>query len=539
MATYFSGRVHSVIFNNPAQDFYILRMVLDRQEDDAVEMFTSPLSGKPLVVKGTIPGLKIDVNSWFGFEAKWETHEQHGRQLTITKAPVLKGKWDLETAVSMLSAHGVGERVCRRLADHFGDMFLEVLDAGDEDALKQVPSITPFTAAHVISRWKMVKAYFQTLEFLADANVPKTKIGQVWSKLGDKAEEILSQDPWSLVRIDGITFSQADEVALRLGLDMNSPNRVRGATLYSCKDGRGMGHLYLSTGEMLGNVQGHVPGTVGEQVATALAELHKAKDIIVDRETRPGTTAIYEPWSHLLEQRGAEYLCARMTTADPSNPAPIPKPKSLTEALSNKVLPYPKSLSAVGPKAMDAYERDNDDLVNIAKSALEDWSSGSHIVLSATQMAGALNALTAPVSVLTGLPGSGKSTTLQAVVNILKDAEIPFLLCAPTGIAAKRMTSLTGAEAATIHRAFGARGWKKGEDRKATYVGVVGDAQGVETSDGSAEEWGHGPDNPHPARVIICDEFSMVDQHLLYRILTCTAIFFGLWRAFGARGRVR
>jgi exodeoxyribonuclease V alpha subunit len=144
------------------------------------------------------------------------------------------------------------------------------------------------------------------------------------------------------------------------------------------------------------------------------------------------------------------------------------------------------------------------------------------MVLSATQLAGAMNALTAPVSVLTGLPGTGKTTTLKAVVSVLKDAEVPFLLCAPTGIAAKRMSALTGAEAATIHRAFGARGWKKGEDREATYVGVVGDAQGVETSDGSAEEWGHGPDNPHPARVVIVDEFSMVDQHLLFRLLTCT-----------------
>ena len=522
MGTYFSGRVHSVIFSNPAQDFYILRVVLDRQEDDAVEMF-SVVSNKPVVVKGNIPGLKIEVNSWFGFEGKWVNHPQHGRQLSITKAPVMKGEWNVDTAVSMLCAHGVGERVCQRLASHFGEMFLEVLNAGDVDALKGVPSITPFTAQHVVNRWKLVRAYFQTLEFLSDAGVPKTKIGQVWAKLGDKAEEVLSDDPWALVRIDGIKFDQADEVALRLGLDMNSPNRVRGATLYSVKDGRGMGHLYLSTAEMVGSVQGHVPATKAQQVAEALASLHKSKDIIVDRTTRRGTTAIYEPWSHLLEQKGAELLCARMTTADPFNPAPVPKPKSLTEALSTTVVPYPKAIAGVGPAAMKAFEKDPEDLVHIAKSALEDWSAGSHIVLSAPQMVGALNALTAPVSVLTGLPGTGKTTTLQAVVSILKDAEIPFLLCAPTGIAAKRMSSLTGAEAATIHRAFGARGWKKGEDREATYVGVVGGAHGVETSDGSAEEWGHGPDNPHPARVVICDEFSMVDQHLLYRILTCTS----------------
>jgi exodeoxyribonuclease V alpha subunit len=103
-------------------------------------------------------------------------------------------------------------------------------------------------------------------------------------------------------------------------------------------------------------------------------------------------------------------------------------------------------------------------------------------------------------------------------VKVLQDADVGFLLLAPTGIAAKRMNSLTGAPAHTIHRAFGAKGWNKEGDREATYVGVTGDG-GSLGSDGSTEQW---EAQDHPAQVVIIDESSMMDQHLLYRVLTCT-----------------
>ncbi|GAG61655.1 unnamed protein product, partial [marine sediment metagenome] len=128
-----------------------------------------------------------------------------------------------------------------------------------------------------------------------------------------------------------------------------------------------------------------------------------------------------------------------------------------------------------------------------------------------------------PVSILTGLPGTGKTTTLRVVVKVLQDANIPFLLVAPTGIAAKRLSSVTGAEASTIHRAFGAKGIDDGGDREATYAGIVGMSSGEVGADGSNEFWGFSATQPHPAKVVICDESSMVDQHLLFRLLTCTS----------------
>jgi len=519
MGIYFSGRVHTIIFSNPADSFYIMRMVLDKQPDDVEDMFSKGL--KVVTVKGRVPGIPVDVNSWFGFEGRWITHPKHGKQIDITKAPVIKGNWTSESAAQMLETHGIGARVCERLLRKFGDDLVKILDKGDEEDLLSVSGITKFSADHIFSRWRMVKAYFATLEFLTDAGVPKYKISQVWSTFGDEAEKVLSEDPWALVKVDGIKFAQADEVALRLGLDMTSQNRVRGAALYACKDGRGMGHLFLSSGGAVARVQELVPGSQKDDIAEALAELHKDGSLLIDRNTRPNTMAIYEPWSHHLESEGAQMLLERSQTADPM--LAVPKTvKNLRESLARLDKSYLESLAEVGVRSAEAVE-DGKDLEEVARAALEDWSTGSHITLSTMQIQGAINALTSPVSILTGLPGTGKTTTLKAVVSVLKDANIPFLLCAPTGIAAKRMSSLTGAPAATIHRAFAAKGWDKGGEREATYAGVVGDAENSETSDGSGEQWGYGPDNPHHARVVICDEFSMVDQHLLYRLLACTS----------------
>jgi exodeoxyribonuclease V alpha subunit len=531
VADYFAGRVHTVTFHNPSQDFYILKVVLDERDDDAVNMFGEGSSSNGTVaVRGTVPGLKLSEGSWFGFEGKWETHSKYGRQIVITKAPVIKGGWTPETAIAMLQSQGVGLQVCERIRSQFGDDLVPTLDRGVEAELAEVPGITPFAAAHVLSRWVMVRAFFKTLEFLTEADVPKQKIREVWQVFGDKAKEILSTDPWSLVRIDGIRFEQADEVALRLGLDMKSPLRIRGAALYTAKNRRGMGHLFLSSGDMLTEIRELVRTADAPDVARALADLHKAGELVIDRTTRPGTTAIYEPWMLHIEQECASLLHARVQTAVPtamfqggSEREGVDKLEAALEAAAFKS--YSESLAKVGVRANTAYQTDHNDIEGVARAALDDWSAGSHIVLSKPQMEGALNALTAPVSILTGLPGTGKTTTLKAVVAVLRDAEVPYLLCAPTGIAAKRMSSLTGAPAATIHRAFKAQGWDKGEERESTYAGVIGDSAtaGVDTSDGSGEAWEYGPTNPHPAMVVVVDEFSMVDQHLLFRLLSCTS----------------
>lgn len=495
--SYFSGRVHSVIFENPTQGFYILRMALDGAD---------PILGDRPSVRGNIPGISVQVGTWIGFEGEWVEHEQHGRQIQIARAPVVPA-WTPEIAVSMLTANGIAEHVARLLKLRFGEDLVEVLDEGDPKPLV-VDGVDAVAAERVLLRWRAGKAQLAMMDFFAKAGVPVERVAQAWALFGDSAEEVLTANPWALIAVEGITFDQVDEVAQRLGLDLSHPKRVEGAVLFACKSRKGLGHLYLTSGEILSAVLELVPDLTEEGLGKAIVSLHRQQTLVVDRRTRVGTTAIYEPWLHRIESESATHLRERCASAR-------------LEAQPEVLAKFLDALASTGPQAEVA--RRDGDLRAVAEAALRDWSTGSQVTLSALQLEGALNGLVQPVSLLTGLPGSGKTTTLKALVTILRDAKVPFLLVAPTGIAAKRAASVTGAVASTIHRAFGAAGFNRTDSRETTYTGVKGGSSGAgDGSDGAGERWGFGSGNLHEADVVICDECSMVDQHLLYRILMCT-----------------
>ena len=282
---YFSGRVQSVVFSNETNAFYIVRMILDT-EDDTLSLFSSGKTVAPVSVKGNVPGIRVAPGAWFGFEGKWTNHAKFGKQLDITRAPVLKGGWDPDTAHKMLVANGVGGGVMLAIQSHFGDD--ELLSAlGDADRLEEVPGIAKFSAMHVVSRWESVQAHFKALDFLGGLGLPSGLIRDIWTHFGDDAEKVLVTNPWSLVEVDGISFRHADEVATKMGL-VDQPKQVRGAVLYACKNGRGFGHLYLQTGSIFHAVRMMVSGTDSKIIATALAGLHKDGLLVIDKKTHFG-----------------------------------------------------------------------------------------------------------------------------------------------------------------------------------------------------------------------------------------------------------
>lgn len=479
---YYSGRVHTIVFENAAQGFYILRVLLDG-------------SGTvPVVVRGNIPGMDVKIGTWLSFEADKTVHPKYGQQYAITKAPVVP-RWDAATSASILINHGVPDKIANAIRDELGASMLSILDTGDGTALQAVTGVTPTVSAYVLSRWQVARSFIETMTFLAETGLPASRMVKVMQHFGDKTYTVLSTNPWALTQLEGFSFKDADAVAIKLGLDMTSPERLKGAVQCACRDRRGFGHIFLRTGEIFEAVVGWCPAVTQQDLATAIKEMVQEKRIILDRTTRPGTIAVYEPWSHKMECLSASLLLERQKTAVDTELV-----RRFKITLGN--LP--------------------DDPHVCAQAAIEQWSLGSKITLSAAQQQGAVNALVEPVSVLTGLPGTGKTTSLRAVVQILRSLQLRCLLIAPTGIAAKRMSLVTGVPASTIHRAFGARGWAEGQqEREATYVGVTGNSGGVSESDGSGEVWACSK-NHYPADVIIVDEASMVDQHLLYRILTCT-----------------
>lgn len=489
----FSGRVNSIVFENANQSFYILKMYLDT---------------KSLVtVRGSVVGISVDVGTWFAFDAEWVEHDQFGKQLAIQRAPIMDG-WSTESAINILKNHSINSVVIDAL-ESFEDELVPTLDKLDPDALTIHPNIDHAQADRVIRTWKSTKAYFQTLEFLYQAGVPKAKVNLVWSTFRDGAEDILSTNPWALTRIDGITFQQADEVARRLQMDMQSPARIEGAALYVIKTRRGLGHMYLASGEILQEVNQILNPPVDKNtLAMTLVAMHKSKLLHIDAKTKPGTMAIYEPWFYLVESESAAMLRERVFQAQ-------------LQTESDRYKLYLDSLALTGERAREAHAKSLP-LTDVARAALEDWSTTSGMIFSGAQQQGALQALTEPVSIVTGLPGSGKTSLVKAVVSLLRDAGVSLLLLAPTGIAAKRLASVTGHPAYTIHRAFGAKGLGDKDDTTTTYTGVGDkDSSTVAETNGEEEVW-KCQHQPHTADVVFVDEMSMVDTHLLYRVLSCT-----------------
>jgi len=504
---YFSGRVHTVVFEDPAQGFYILKMVLDPAAGAALDATAVSF---PATVRGHVPGIGVKIGTWFGFDAEWTTHKEYGRQLVIKKAPVFKGNWDADTVEQMLSGNGVGLRILSRLRLGAGSDEDFVKNLGDVPKMAEILGET-FAAQYVANQWQFVRAYFQAIVFLNDLGLPPGKIKQVWTTFGDEAQKVLSENPWALVRVEGISFEQADEIASRLGIPMDSPERVKGAALHACRNNLSFGHLFLTATQVHVDIEGRIPGVGAPAVAVVLGDLHKTKLLVVDRATRPGTTAIYDPKAFDMEKGAADLLAVRAVKA------------SFFAKGGAGSAPYIKALANAGPKAGAEAGKKRPKLRKVVEAAVADWAASEKLALGEAQRQGVVNALVEPVSILTGLPGTGKTTSLRAVVRILQEAGIPFLLCAPTGIAAKKLASVTGAHAYTIHRAFDARG-SSDDRRESTYSGIVGDSDG--TKAGGFDEigsWGYGGGNTHVADVVIVDESSMLDQHLVWRILTCTA----------------
>jgi len=467
--TYFSGRVSSVVY--ASGEFHVLKVMLD--------------GGLiPVSVRGNFAAQKIANGVWVGFDGDWEEHPSYGKQLAVKRSPVPPPKWTPEIAASILSANGVGTSTVSVLKSSLGDGFVEALDKGTE-ALSEVP-LDNFAKDHAVSRWRSAVAHLRTLSYLYDSGVPAKIIGKVWSVFGDEAPKILATNPWALLKIDGMTFAHAEEIAYRLGVSKESPERLKGAVHYALKQSRGEGHLYLTPAEIREAAYSLAPGVVLGDVLSVAREMEKEGLCCIDEID--SVAAIYDPWFHKLEAETAQELLRRRKNSS----------------------------------------RDRDSAI----ASLDQWVASSNISLTESQREAALNALTEPVSILTGLPGTGKTTTLRAVVRVLMELGIPFVLCAPTGIAAKRMAAVTGAPAATIHRCFSAKNQGSSEERESTYSGIVGDSVGVADSSGFGERWGFDSRNPHPAQVVICDESSMIDQHLLYRIVegtspSCRLVFVG------------
>jgi exodeoxyribonuclease V alpha subunit len=319
------------------------------------------------------------------------------------------------------------------------------------------------------------------LSSLSEAGVSVNIINSVWSEIEGSATSI-KENPWLLV-YKGVSFKSADDIArtlLKGDFDPHNLHRVEASIFWSLLQGVYKGHCHLDSSTVFSDATILTGLTDPKEIALCIKRMCQAVPARAVVETSEDKSkAIYLPSYHRMEVEVADFIRSPLR----------------------------------GEGTIEVSD--------------EDVRSYTRYDLTETQVKAIKQGLKEPFSIVTGLPGTGKTTILNTLCKILKENHENILIVAPTGIAAKRASNLTGLPAQTIHRAFGS-GQPMDDNTKdlSDYEGIKKDEESAPAtksvfgaSDPSREVWKFSPMNPRDESVVIVDEASMVDLHLMWRLM--------------------
>lgn len=430
------GVISSVVFENYDNGYTVLRLSLG--------------GGQTVTVVGTIP-LPV-VGEQLMVTGKWGNHPSYGKQF---EAEFLERMMPQTTSgiLSFLSSRtirGIGPKMAARIVDHFGEQTLQVMER-EPVRLAEVTGISPQKAAEIGEAFRLQMGVRQLMEFFALHQLPAELAVRTYKIYGDAAVELLYDDPYLLMD-EGLDapFGAVDRFAIELGVAGDDPRRLEAGVLFELNYNLSAGHSFLPQDKLIA-ATAQLLFVEAELVQQAVERLLQAERLV--RCTLAGIVVVYLP--QLYE---AETYCTRR----------------LLEFAS---LEFPE------PRGLDK---------KVGQVAQE-----SGIDYSAEQEQAIRRAATSGLLMITGGPGTGKTTILNGILSLLGQMQLRCVLAAPTGRAAKRLTEVTGEEASTIHRLLEAS-----VDPHTGKMVFVRDAG-----------------NPIQADAVIVDEMSMVDVQLLYSLL--------------------
>ncbi|HWC26191.1 MAG TPA: ATP-dependent RecD-like DNA helicase, partial [Solirubrobacteraceae bacterium] len=369
----------------------------------------------------------------------WRRHSTHGWQFSVQRVRIGEPVSDAAVKAQLESVKHVGPRGAALLVERYGaGEVLAEIDRDPERVLRAVPGIGARRLAAAVQSWRDGQRLRELRLFLDTHGVDAAAAGRIARHFGAGSIARLQREPYAICELDGIGFATADALARALGTPLDAPDRLAAGVLHALDQAQGDGHCHLPRAELVQRAQGLLGGEA--DLDGAIDELAGRGRVVVDDAGR-----VAEARLHAVEQRLAAHV--RRLLGDPP-------------ALRLRDVRRPTD----GP-----------------------------FVPSDAQWRGVTQALEHRLSILTGGPGTGKSATMRALVDLLEAAGRRARLCAPTGKAARRLGELTGAEATTIHRLLE---W--------------------------APEAGFTRDASHPidgCDVLIVDEASMLSVHLAEALL--------------------
>ena len=429
------GTVENVIFHNEENGYTVLLLTVEGEEE-------------PVTVVGCIPCAAA--GEGMTVTGVWSVHPVHGSQLTAESVErrMPEREEDMIAYLSSGILKGVGPATAQRLVERFGADTLLVIEQ-EPERLRCIKGITAQRAKELSDAFRALTGLRQLMEFLARYDLPVYLAMPLQRTYGDGAIQALRDDPYILSRAQyGVDFSTVDEIAISLGFDGDDPCRLRAALTYELEHNAANGHVFLPREKLL--------FATSQLLAVTPDELELALDKLIEgfgvvEKTIAGVQGCYLPRLYQAETFVAERLLSLVRT-------PV------------EVLPR-------------------------AEKVIDDIEKEQGVAYAPLQRQAVCLAAQGGILLLTGGPGTGKTTTVNAILQLLEHQADRVALCAPTGRAAKRLSELTGRKASTIHRLL-----------EVDYSGGV-------------VSFIHNDKNLLKCDVVILDEMSMVDVKLFQALI--------------------
>lgn len=436
-----TGYIDHVIFRNEDNGYTV--MVLKGMEEE-----------RELTCVGTFPA--ITQGAAIEASGNYTTHPVYGKQFQIAsyveKMP--EDALAMERYLGSGAIKGIGAALAARIVRRFGDDTMRIVEE-EPERLAEIKGISEKKAMEIAEQMTEKADMRRAMIFLQKYGISLNLGAKIYQKYGQTVYGVLQENPYRLAEdISGVGFRIADEIASRIGIHTDSDYRIRSGMLYTLLQASGEGHIYLPKEELFSRAS----GLLG--VDSSYMEKH-LMDMVVDRklilkETEDGAV-VYPTRYYYLELNSARMLCELNILC--------PEDEEMMEKRINRIE------KETGTR-----------LDEMQKQAVA--AAASHGLF-----------------ILTGGPGTGKTTTINAIIRYFEEEGAELRLAAPTGRAAKRMTEATGYEAQTIHRLLELNGMPE------------------EEQEGRAVHFDRNSENPLEADVIIIDEMSMVDIALLHSLL--------------------
>ena len=437
------GYIDHFIYKNDANGYGIIELHMEDEDLICVGYFS-----------GVEQGENVEING------EYVEHAVYGLQLKAQKIRILtpQSEVEIERYLSSGAIKGVGPSLAKRIIKRFGSDTFRIMEE-EPERLSEIKGISERIAIDIATQMENRKELREAMIFLQRYGISNTLALKIYDTYGSRLYHILKDNPYQMAEeLEGIGFKKADEIAQKSGISTDSEFRMKSGICYTLMQAASGGHTFLQKDELIERASNllELDKTPIEMV---LPNLAMDKKIIMKQEK--------ENVSCYISQMYYEELSCAKLLHDLN--------LHLDKTDKNKIL-----------------------------AKIAELEKTQQIELDELQKEAILEAVKNGVFVLTGGPGTGKTTTINTIIRYFEKEGCDIMLAAPTGRAAKRMTEATGFEAKTIHRLL--------------------EINGAFAEDGKKARFEKNEENPLEADVFIIDEMSMVDIHLFYALLKAVPV---------------